>query len=219
MVKRIRNGLISPDDGETLIENEVVLLVVDNEADDYYKKLNIIVRHDSESVIKLSTQLQQPVATGQQDANNNNLDKNNNNITSTEKKANNTAAVASQLNNETNKLNTSNSASTSSLASSAKSISATNHNQQQQQDSLISNSTSSNTNQSQQHQNNSSNVNHDEILPVEEKKLDKNAASTSSTSNLSLNLSNNDYQSKSSKVNGFLFSLFIFIRSDCTVLA
>ena len=48
VVKRIRNGLTLPD-GITVNENEVVLLVVDNEADEYYKKMNIIVKYDSEN--------------------------------------------------------------------------------------------------------------------------------------------------------------------------
>jgi len=52
VVKRIRTGLEI--DGD-LHEDEVVLLVVDNEADEYYKKLNIVVKHDFANVIKLAT--------------------------------------------------------------------------------------------------------------------------------------------------------------------
>ena len=184
VVKRIRNGLTMPD-GVMVNENEVVLLVVDNEADEYYKKMNIIVKHDSDSVIKLYTQ----PAMSTNDANNNNLDKNNN--INTDKNV----EINKNQPNETNKMNTSNNASTSSLASSAKSINTTNLNQQ---DSLISNSSTSNNN----NHNNSKNFNHDEILPVEEKKSDKKTTSTSSTSNLSLNSSDN--QSKSSKVRFFI---------------
>jgi hypothetical protein len=52
VVKRIRTGLEV--DGD-LHEDEVVLLVVDSEADEYYKKLNIVVKHDFANVIKLAT--------------------------------------------------------------------------------------------------------------------------------------------------------------------
>jgi Na(+)/H(+) exchange regulatory cofactor NHE-RF2 len=54
VVKRIRTGL----DAEGLQRpDEVVLLVVDREADEYYKNLSIIVKHDFENVLKLSTAL------------------------------------------------------------------------------------------------------------------------------------------------------------------
>lgn len=52
VVKRIRNGLEF--DGK-IYENEVVLLVVDEECDNYYKKLNKVVKNDMESVLRLET--------------------------------------------------------------------------------------------------------------------------------------------------------------------
>jgi hypothetical protein len=52
VVKRIRTGLEI--DGD-MHEDEVVLLVVDSEADEYYKKLNIVVKHDFSNVLRLAT--------------------------------------------------------------------------------------------------------------------------------------------------------------------
>jgi Na(+)/H(+) exchange regulatory cofactor NHE-RF1 len=52
VVKRIRNGV---EIGGKLIENEVVLLVVDQETDDYLKKNNIIIKHDMPEVLRLET--------------------------------------------------------------------------------------------------------------------------------------------------------------------
>jgi hypothetical protein len=52
VVKRIRNGLEI--DGHVQ-DDEVVLLVLDHEADEYYKSLSIVVRSDFENVLKLKT--------------------------------------------------------------------------------------------------------------------------------------------------------------------
>lgn len=52
VVKRIRNGLEI--DGQNC-DDQVVLLVLDPEADEYYKKLNIVVRHDMPNVLRLKT--------------------------------------------------------------------------------------------------------------------------------------------------------------------
>lgn len=52
VVKRIRNGLEM--DG-VLYPDQVVLLVLDPEADEFYKKINIVVRHDLPNVLKLET--------------------------------------------------------------------------------------------------------------------------------------------------------------------
>ncbi|CAF0813292.1 unnamed protein product [Brachionus calyciflorus] len=52
VVKRIRNGLEL--DGQ-LFADQVVLLVLDPEADEYYKKNNIVVRNDLPNVLRLQT--------------------------------------------------------------------------------------------------------------------------------------------------------------------
>ena len=52
VVKRIRGGLEL--DG-SIIENEVVLLVVDEETDNHYKKLNQVVRSNMDDVIRRET--------------------------------------------------------------------------------------------------------------------------------------------------------------------
>jgi hypothetical protein len=52
VVKRIRSGLEL--DGKNY-DNEVVLLVVDEEADNHYKKLNQVVKSNMDEVIRLET--------------------------------------------------------------------------------------------------------------------------------------------------------------------
>lgn len=190
VVKRIRNGLTL--DG-TVNENEVVLLVVDNEADEHYKKLNIIVKHDSDNVLKLTT-----IEKVSDETKSDELETSNHNepqATSEENTSITTAAAADAekevipSQQQENKLNTSKSS--SSLASSAHSINNTtntssNNINNNNQDSLISNS--------------SNNLN--EILSVNDEldnKLSKKTESTSSASNLSANSSEN--QSRSSKSN------------------
>lgn len=54
VVRRIRNGFEDPADG-LVHDDEVILLVLDAEADDYYKKRNIVVRNDFENVSRLKT--------------------------------------------------------------------------------------------------------------------------------------------------------------------
>lgn len=52
VVKRIRNGL---EKNGKFHDSEVVLLVVDNETDIYYKNLNMIVKSDFKNILKLKT--------------------------------------------------------------------------------------------------------------------------------------------------------------------
>jgi hypothetical protein len=52
VVKRIRNGLEI--DGD-IVNDEVILLVVDQETDDYYKKLGKLIKSDDEDVLKYTT--------------------------------------------------------------------------------------------------------------------------------------------------------------------
>jgi hypothetical protein len=53
VVKRIRTGL-ELDEG-VMRDDEVMLLVVDQECDDYYKSLGVIVRNDFDNIIRLTT--------------------------------------------------------------------------------------------------------------------------------------------------------------------
>ena len=52
VVKRIRSGLEL--DGK-VFDNEVVLLVVDEEADNHYKKMNLVVKSSLDDVLRLET--------------------------------------------------------------------------------------------------------------------------------------------------------------------
>lgn len=56
VVKRIRNGFLDEHTGQTFTE-QVILLVVDTKADQYYKKFNLVPRHDMENVVKFVTPL------------------------------------------------------------------------------------------------------------------------------------------------------------------
>ena len=58
VVKRIRNGLDL--DGKSF-PDQVILLVVDTKADEYYKKMNLVPRHDMKNVIKFVTPDASPV--------------------------------------------------------------------------------------------------------------------------------------------------------------
>jgi sodium/hydrogen exchange regulatory cofactor NHE-RF2 len=57
VVKRIRNGLEI--DGVEY-PDQVILLVVDSKADEYYKKLNVVPKNDMNNIIKLVTPVEQP---------------------------------------------------------------------------------------------------------------------------------------------------------------
>jgi hypothetical protein len=57
VVKRIRNGLEV--DGVEY-PDQVILLVVDSKADEYYKKLNVVPKNDMKNIIKLVTPDEQP---------------------------------------------------------------------------------------------------------------------------------------------------------------
>ena len=68
VVKRIRNGLEV--DGVEYLD-QVILLVVDSKADEYYKKLNIVPKNDMENIIKLVTPDKQPSNSNDNDTENN----------------------------------------------------------------------------------------------------------------------------------------------------
>ncbi len=53
VVKRIRNGL-ETSSGQ-IVSDEVVLLVVDNEADAYYRSINVIVKSDFKNLLRITT--------------------------------------------------------------------------------------------------------------------------------------------------------------------
>ena len=118
VVKRIRNGLPidpeSPEDGK-LNADEVVLLVLDHETDEYYKNLNIIVKHDFENVLKLITspppsQPKSSSSLNENDTNNNNNieNKNDSNVkvtTSDNTSVNSKKSNPNLNNNNTNTIN------------------------------------------------------------------------------------------------------------------
>lgn len=184
VVKRIRNGLVTDN---VLNENEVVLLVVDSETDEYYKKLNVIVKNDFPNILKLTTKLIIDESS--------NLDNNNNNIIETKSLSKDKIDNTTLTNQNDIKLNNYNS-STSSIESSSKSINNNNN---------ANNTTENNTNNQESFISNSdNNLNDNTIQPVNNEQLDltdKNKLdkkSVSSTSNLSVNSFDN--HSKSSKV-------------------
>jgi len=191
VVKRIRNGLVTDN---VLNENEVVLLVVDSETDEYYKKLNVIVKNDFPNILELTTKLVDD---------SNSIDSNNNivetkSLSKDKIELNDSAALANQ--NDI-KLENSN-LSTSSITSSSKSINNNANNTTENNDNTT------NNNQECLNSNSDNNLDIDQIQPVinedQQDLLDKNKMdkkSVSSTSNLSVNSFDN--HSKSSKVNNY----------------
>ena len=55
VVKRIRQGLDAGTGDGKLLEDEVVLLVIDQEAEEFYKRLNVTVTSQSPNVLKMKT--------------------------------------------------------------------------------------------------------------------------------------------------------------------
>jgi hypothetical protein len=61
VVKRIRNGVEI--DGE-IVTDEVILLVVDQETDDHYKKINKLISSDDENILKYTTPYEEEFLNG-----------------------------------------------------------------------------------------------------------------------------------------------------------
>jgi hypothetical protein len=61
VVKRIRNGLLRDETAGDACADQVILLVVDTKADEYYKRFNLVPRHDMENVVKFVTPDIQPI--------------------------------------------------------------------------------------------------------------------------------------------------------------
>ena len=72
VVKRIRNGL---EIAGIEYSDQVILLVVDSKADEYYKKINVVPKNDMENIIRLVTPDRQPSKSNENDSENNEINR------------------------------------------------------------------------------------------------------------------------------------------------
>lgn len=193
VVKRIRNGL---DVEGKIHEDEVVLLVVDHEADEYYKKLNIIVRHDMDNVSRLMTppKVDKPEEEVEHEVNNHtevNVIRNNS------PKPNETDSNNNISSNRNSNLNLNNSNSSSLLSPNETHNTSSSHiNNQHSRTNSNSSKTSSNINEPATDSNNNINVNKNNataknlpVYPVERKDNSPTSSASTSASNSKVNLS------------------------------